>query len=271
MTARPRADAHIHLFERGFPGDRGHIPDGVDEYDAARRLAGIDAALVVGYEGEAFAEGNNAYVRSLAPLHPWIHSAAYVPAARVPSADDAGRLRDEGHVGIAVYAEETGRLLDRWEGEPGLLDELAGAIVSVNARPGTLAAERRWVEALEGSSVLVSHLGLPGRVAAEDAAEVLAPVVALAELPHVSIKLSGLYAIDPIPPHPGARPAVELLLDAFGPERMLWGSDFSPVLGYTDTAAAMEFPDRWGGLDDAARAALDGGSLLRMLASAWAR
>lgn len=269
MRSAGRADAHIHLFEHGFPGDRGHISDGIEEYERARLSAGIDAALVIGYEGEPYAAGNNAYVRSLAPAHPWIHSVAYVPAASVPTPDDVAALRADGHVGVAVYAEEPGRRLARWEYEPGLLAELSGAIVSVNARPETLAAERGWVEALERSRVLVSHLGLPGPAAAAKPEEALAPVLALAELPHVSVKLSGLYAIDPAPGHRGAHAAAELLLEAFGPERLLWGSDFSPVLAYSDIRTSLSFPDRWGALGDDARAAIDGGALLRMLASAW--
>lgn len=264
-----RVDSHIHLFERGFVTEAGAILEGVAEYDSARAEAGIEQALVVGYEGETYAEGNNAYVRSLAWSRPWIRSLAYLPAARVPHAEELAALRSEGHIGVAVYAEEQARALRAWG--PDLAAELAGAVVSVNARAATLGAERAWIESLAASTVLVSHLGLPGEVAADRMEEALAPILALAGVPHVMVKLSGLYAIDPRHPHTGARPVAERILDAFGPTRLAWGSDFSPVLGSVDLATALRFPSWWDDLSGDERALIDGGALAPVLERGWAR
>ena len=60
--------------------------------------------------------------------------------------------------------------------------------------------------------------------------EKLEPVVDLARADNVFVKLSGLYAIDPKFPHAGAQPEGEMLLEAFGASRVVWGSDSSPAL-----------------------------------------
>jgi predicted TIM-barrel fold metal-dependent hydrolase len=112
---------------------------------------------------------------------------------------------------------------------------------------------------------------MPGRYAAPpavaDAAERLAPLLALARLPHVLVKVSGLYAIsDPAHeyPHAAAAPFVDLVLDHFGPSRCLWGSDFSPALDFVSFAqtASNRWLDR---LREDERTAVMGGNLLRLL------
>lgn len=118
---------------------------------------------------------------------------------------------------------------------------------------------------------MISHLGLPGRFASvpslEDARQHLKPLLALSRFEHVSVKLSGLYAISDPPhgfPHAAAKPFVQTLLDAFSPARLLWGSDFSPALDFVSFAQTTD-PQM---LDDCSAAeteAVTGGNLLRLL------
>ncbi len=91
---------------------------------------------------------------------------------------------------------------------------------------------------------------------------------ALAALPHVHCKLSGLLTelseaerADPLPP---VRAIVDKLLDWFGAERLIWGSDW-PVLtlaaGWSDWRALTEALLE--GLPEADRAAILGGNAAR--------
>jgi len=78
-------------------------------------------------------------------------------------------------------------------------------------------------------SVVIDH-GAKPPVAAGALEPWRARMSALAELPHLSVKLSGL--LTEAAPGQDARaitPYVDHLIDVFGPERMIWGSDW-PVL-----------------------------------------
>ena len=265
-TPGPRADAHIHLFRNGFL-DSGR--DEVAWYEELRGAAGVSDALVVGYEGDARFDGNNAYVLDLSRRLDWVHPTAFVDVTRPPTADQLRELRESGFVGWSAYLPEAGPTLSDWSADR--LAALGGGILSVNATPTALARVTDAVDALGDTAVLVSHVGLPGADARgiDDAGarERLAALLALASRPHITVKLSGLYAIDPQYPHRGATAVVDAVLDAFGPDRVAWGSDFSPVTSAVEPAEAMRLPD--GILDRLTRDEADailGGTLLRHLA-----
>lgn len=197
-----------------------------------------------------------------------MHPTAFLDASAPPSADRLRRLRESGFAGWSAYLPETGPSLSDWSGDR--LAALAGGILSVNATPSALARAADTVATLEDTALIVSHLGLPGRDSrGADAAAVrvqLAPLLGLARHPHVAVKLSGLYAIDPEYPHPGAGAAVAVVLDAFGPHRVAWGSDFSPALSAVTPREAMQLPE-WisDGLSVDEVDAILGGTLLRHL------
>jgi L-fuconolactonase len=145
------------------------------------------------------------------------------------------------------------------------------AILSLNARPAATSHLPEVVDALAGCPMLFSHLGLPGQAArvptAGEAGERLAPLLRLASFDHVAVKLSGLYAVsDPGHdfPHAAAQPFVDLLLDAFGPARLLWGSDFSPALDFVSFAQAADARPL-AACSPAEAADVLGGNLLRLL------
>ncbi len=93
-----------------------------------------------------------------------------------------------------------------------------------------LGIARELAVACEGTQFVLDHCGVP-----DIAGGVWEPwhrgIVALAELPNVVAKLSGVFAYV----EPGAanlatvRPWVEAVIEAFGPDRCLWGSDWPVV------------------------------------------
>lgn len=274
-----RADAHIHLFQGGYQGGSlAHRP-GVtfDEprlYASLARDHRVAVALVVCYEGQAWAAGNNAHVADLAAQHPWIRPVAFVQPASPPAVAQLQRWQAAGFVGISLYilnppeADAARRIPDpvwAWIAEHRWL-------VSINSR-GPLWS--LWPEILNRHGdlrLVLSHLGLPPAVAQAPSAAVaeahLREVTALARFPGPRVKLSGFYACtDPRYdyPHRAAWPYVETLLASFGPERLVWGSDFSPSLD------AVTFPQTLGlftqmpFLAPADRQAIEGSNLLGLL------
>ncbi|MEV6695517.1 amidohydrolase family protein [Micromonospora sp. NPDC051196] len=246
-----RADAHLHLFANGYPGRYGRSPAGTEElaaYQDIRHVHGIDRALVVGYEGEEHFAGNNDYLATLAGTHPWIAPVAYVPPDG-PAEDQLARWWSAGFVGVSAYladAEQADRFA-AWVTRAAPQLTAARALLSLNATPAATARLGTALAGLGACPVLFSHLGLPGSrptpPSPQQAAETLAPLLDLARLPQVGVKVSGLYAVsEPTHgwPHSAARPFVDVLLEHFGSRRLYWGSDFPPSLDHVSFSQTLE-------------------------------
>ena len=248
----PLADAHIHLFSGGYAGRLGASPAGGDELDVYERLRAsyqIESALVVGYEGETRYAGNSREILSLALERQWMFPLPFLSVAAPPAVADLRDWREQGAAGYSIYlkTESDGIAFANWPANT--LAELSAqrAILSFNATPGALARAREVIVAIDGARVIFSHLGLPGRSGVApttmQARERLQPLLQLAGHPNAAVKLSGLYAVSDPPykfPNDAAQPFVDVLLDTFGPLRMMWGSDFSPVLDYLSFAQVAD-------------------------------
>jgi predicted TIM-barrel fold metal-dependent hydrolase len=198
---------------------------------------------------------------------------AYLDATAAPDTGEISALLDQGHVGIALYLRNgpASAAALAWPEASWRALDARRAVISLNAVPEATGGIARLLAAHGGCRFLFSHLGLPGRYpappSASKAAERLAPLLQLAELPNALVKISGLYAISDPPhsyPHPAALPFIDLMLDRFGPERCLWGSDFSPALDFLAFAQTVSVPglDR---LTQAERGQVMGGNLVRLL------
>jgi L-fuconolactonase len=275
-----RADAHLHFFRPGYAAAlpascRRKEPDEVTLYTALAEQHGVEQVLAVGYEGEAWAAGNNRHLAALAAAHDWVRPVAFVGDVATLDVPLLVRLAGERFVGLSLYLFEDRQLqaLANVPGDAWAWLEGRRWLVSVNSRGECWEA---WMPILARHPylrLLVSHLGLPP--AAERAPDVpaaraaLGPVLDLARFEGVRVKLSGFYALA-MPgyeyPHQPAWPYVELLLEAFGATRLLWGSDFSPSLEW------LSFPQTFGlfahmlFLGEAERRLIEGENLLALLA-----
>jgi len=269
------ADAHLHLFRHGFPGvyGRGLVASEIDVYEAFREKHGIAAGLIVGYQGDGIDPTNNAYIRELAATRPWMATLAYVEPAALPSPATIAALLAEGHAGLAVYVPDAAAASALAQWDPGTWQTLdaAAAIVSFNVGLPQIGALAAIAAAAPGCRLIASHMGMPGTHPAtpttQEVETELAPLLALAAHPNVFVKLSGFYAVsDPAHawPHPAAAPFVAVLVRHFGAERCLWGSDYSPALDHVSFVQTITVPGL-DGFDAATRAAVMGGSLLRIL------
>ncbi len=93
-----------------------------------------------------------------------------------------------------------------------------------------LGIARELAEACDNTTLVLDHCGVPD-IAGGDIEAWRAGIDALAELPHVNCKLSGILAYCPAGQANLAtiRPYVDHVLDKFGPGRTLWGSDWPVV------------------------------------------
>lgn len=98
-------------------------------------------------------------------------------------------------------------------------------------------------------NMIVDHGNLPTSGAGPDLDELVAGVCALARFPKVSVKASAVPIALPEPyPFPSSAAVTRRLVDAFGPQRVFWGSDFTRARysyseGVTFLAASGLFSD----------------------------
>ncbi|GAA2447481.1 amidohydrolase family protein [Agromyces soli] len=232
------ADAHIHLFRRGLTGGlaEGAELRGYLELAARHR---IDRALVVAFEGVPETQGNSEEVLAVAAEHPWLFPTAYLDLAAPPPPGALTALVDRGFAGFSLYPSHESALLDGLTaGHRRELDE-AGRVLSLNVPGEDLAPVAAFARALPRVTILLSHLG--GDYGRPDR---LPPGFGeLVQLPNVLVKLSGLYALDPVYPHAGVADRVAATIDAVGPDRLVWGSDYAPVLSRLGEAEVFGVPD----------------------------
>jgi L-fuconolactonase len=111
-----------------------------------------------------------------------------------------------------------------------------GLLASLSCYPHQLPAIRKIAERFEQVPVLLHHLGHPTR-GSGTLPENLAEIVRCARIPNITIKLSGFaYAAQQAWDFP-YRPVQEIVkaeYQAFGPQRMCWGSDY-PVVRFSMT------------------------------------
>lgn len=235
------ADGHIHLFENGY---KSSGENEISHYEALIKQHAIECALVVGYEGESWAFGNNKYIASLSQTRQWIHPLGFLQPGNL-QLDHLQNLLSMGFEGITLYIfseVEVANLLAVDESSWAWLAD-HNWIVSVNSKGSYwdvwLDVMSRWPQLI----LLISHLGLPrveaGHLAIDDIALELSTVKKLHNYSNVYLKLSGFYALEqvhPVYPYPSLRNYLLYIINHFNLKRLIWGSDFIPAL------AAVSFP-----------------------------
>lgn len=96
-----------------------------------------------------------------------------------------------------------------------------GLVVELHIGPDYVLQAAEAIQAIPGSVVLIDHLAEPHMGSAVEYAHVLD----LARFDNVYMKLSGLnhFAAD-APLYESARPFTRRVVEAFGPDRLVWGS-----------------------------------------------
>jgi predicted TIM-barrel fold metal-dependent hydrolase len=104
--------------------------------------------------------------------------------------------------------------------------------------PRHLDAVEMLAERHSGLLLVLDHIGLPQPpvlAAAEDPWTDFAHVLRLARVPNVALKCTALPTLSREPyPFADLRPALRRLVEAYGPERLMWGTDITrETIGHT--------------------------------------
>ena len=238
-------DSHAHIFQRGLElaPVRRYTPD----YDATLQdyLGRLDAhgiARGVLVQPSFLGTDNSHLLAALAAEPERLRGIAVV--APEVSLETLAALDRGGVVGIRLNLAAGAPLPDLEGGPwPACLDLVAGlgwqveVLRAARDLPGLVAALLR-----RGVDVVVDHFGLPDPELGVDDPGFRA-LLALAGSRRVWMKLSGPYRNGPGLP----RAAMPLLREAFGPDRLVWGSDWphTQFEGQVDFAEALAHLDTW--------------------------
>jgi len=199
--------------------------------------SGVDKAVFIQYMGNT----DNQYLLQCIAAHPGTFAAAMI----VEADDDGSRIRhwaEQGMGGIRLPANFRGTGHDplaHWRTAAAL--EL---VVSASCSPNTLLSTE-FVEVAErfpDLQIVIEHLGGVGPAAQPPYAE-FKQALTLARYPNLTIKLPGFGEFCALP-HPFAHipPLVEMVIEAFSPQRIMWGSDWPPVSSREGYDNALRFP-----------------------------
>lgn len=207
-----------------------HCHAGIHKYEPVEVLLfhmaqqGVAQAVFIQYMGNT----DNRYLLDCMAAYPGKFAAAML----VEPADDGSRIRswaEQGIGGIRLPANfrGTGRNpLAHWHTAAAL-----GLVVSTPCTPATLLSAEflEVVERFPDLQIVIEHLGGVSYAAPPPYTE-FQQVLTLARYPNLTIKLPGFGEFCE-PPHPFAHipPFVDMTLAAFGPQRIMWGSDWPPV------------------------------------------
>ncbi|HEY2478651.1 MAG TPA: amidohydrolase family protein [Solirubrobacterales bacterium] len=291
-----RADASARGSDELIPAER-EAP--VERLRVAMDGAGVDRAVLVGVDPA------DVYVpavrRERADVFAAIAVATPEELGRVDGVDPVAAL-ERRREGLGLDGADTGGaasgrrepfefdgLRTGWLGEPGrpLADSPAlpalrrlaewGLPLWSYLAPDQMSLLLELPEVVDGLTVVLNHLGFfpeamrvdeLGRPAFDDALvpERIEAVLGLSRHPAVVMMISGQYALSAESyPHPDLDELIGRSVEAFGPERCMWGSDFpwtEREPGYAETLALVERALPGANAEDLA--AIRGGTALRL-------
>lgn len=266
-----------------------HCHVGLHKYEPVETLLfhmaqmGVDKAVFIQYMGNT----DNGYIVECMNAHPGRFAAAMI----VPPDDDGSQMRvwaEQGISGIRLHAASRAQGSDplaHWRAADAL-----GLVVSAPCSPAALCSDEfnEVVQTFPNLQIIIEHLAGANRAMQPPYAEFKA-ALELARYANLTIKLPGfgeccdltpiLHAalaedqasldaalenrepaiFDQIPP------LADLALDAFGADRMMWGSDWPPVSSREGHANSLRIPLAWAStLSEAEQTAIFGGTAARI-------
>lgn len=242
-------DTHIHLFEKPYSDlfNNSHIKNGAKGelhlYEEYRKKYNIEAAFVICYD-EGHCPENSSYVRTLAKERKWVYSFGYAKPENFH--DNANRIILRGHFGISCYLkkEDSGKWLndsifnDLWK-------ELQNKNIPLNLTtwPHQCLELGKLLKRFSHLTILINHMGRPHLENGKLEIESYKNVLALSDFENVFVKLSGFYAFSEKGwsfPQCDLFPTLKLLRKKFGSERLMFASDFSPILEFNTYCQAVK-------------------------------
>jgi L-fuconolactonase len=223
----------------------GHVHVGLTKYVPAEVLlaqmgvAGIDKALLVQYGGCH----DNVYLKQCMDRFPGRF--ASLGGVDYAADDVADRIRREvtenNLAGLRIPAATQNEAVWETVGELGIMASLSGGIDGM-IDPRIEGYIKRFPDA----RFRIEHMGwFPDVERSPDYAE-YERLLSYSAYPNVVFMVSGFYAFGKAYPYTEAVPFIERVLEAYGPRRMIWGSDFPPVAGKETVSMTLEMVRAWG-------------------------
>lgn len=230
-------DAQIHVWGTGLPSNQSHWQ--VTSFTASEAItlmdeAGVDAAVI--HPPSWDPESTDLALRAVRDYPGRFAIMGALPLDEAESRAQIATWRDQsGMLGLRylfLNDPERGWLAD------GTLDWLwadaeAGGVPIAVLATDSLAAIGQIAERHPGLRLTIDHMGgRGGNTTLKDAAamEHMPDLLALARLPNVAVKATGApgYSSGAYP-FRSMHTYLEQIFDAFGPERMFWGTDISKM------------------------------------------
>ena len=213
-------DTHCHAGENWF--------EPVELLLHQMELNGVSRAVLVQHGG--FYDNN--YLLDAAARHPGRFSIVVLVDEGSPSAsDDLQMWSERGAGGVRLRPNSPSEI---WR-KAAQLD----MVVSCRAEALDPVKFSEVISDLPSTMPVVLEHFMGARLEdtdAKDGYKRIRPLLKIAELPNVYVKLGGLGEISYRPEVLNAKfqfeftpPIVEMILEAFGPSRTMWGSDYPPV------------------------------------------
>lgn len=230
ILREPKIDTHLHLLDpRRFPyhPQAWYHPGPAEQSSADQLIDLFDAcavrhAVIVG-PNSGYDTDNRCLLDLLDRGRGRFRGVAVVDQGI--TRDDLAALRDRGVVGITMQAALLG--VEHFAGAGPLLGRLRelGMVADVQVQGDQLVELAPLLDD-SGVDVLIDHCGRPDPAGGLQQPG-FAALLRAAATGRYRVKLSGLVKCSAQRyPWPDAWPYVQALVEAFGPERCLWGSDW---------------------------------------------
>jgi L-fuconolactonase len=287
-AAMPALDAQLHVWDRDRPDLPWSPVQPANPAEAATRrameaapftydtmlghmdAAGVLAAILVtpggiyGFDNRYSFDGHRAHPDRFAVVARTDH--------RSPTlARDIRGLRDTpGCVGVRIPVFTEAQRRDWRDGAyAGLLAAAAASGLPVCIYPPGLLAELPVaLRAHPDLDLVVDHLGAlqpPLLSDVDDGFAHLDQLLALADHPRVSVKLSGVHDLSRTRyPFPDTRAPIRRVINAFGAERVMWGSDWTRDVRRLPYASTIDYLRESSDLTALEKRAVLGGTLRRI-------
>ena len=241
-------DTHLHVWSDDF--EQYPFADGKEDREGApvellndtMSEAGVDRAVIVQPIHYLY---DNRYVAECRRRFPGKFAAIGLVDRQAPDAPDQLQrlVEEEGFSGLRIH---TSRPDDPSEWAAPDQDHIwrraeeLGSTFIVHGPAALLPALEPIIARFPGVKVALDHIG--GAPTDEDLPyPVLSIVLGLAQYPNVYVKLSPQAHKSKVPyPHEDTFPTFQRILDAFGPRRLMWGTNFPGVMKGVGYVRALE-------------------------------
>ncbi len=228
-------DAHVHVWTpdtKTYPLAEGYTRDDMqppsftpEQLLEHARPAGVGRIVLIQMSFYGF---DNRYMLDTMRRFPGVFGGVAVIDENRQPAQTMRKLKEQGVRGFRILPGK--RPVDTWLDGEGMAEMWKcgadeGLAMCHLINPDSLPAVDRMCRRFPRTPVVIDHfarIGVTGTIEAAD----LKQLCDLARHPQVKVKVSAFYALGKKkPPYTDLLPMIRQLLDAYGPERLMWATD----------------------------------------------